>query len=444
MRAHILFVVAALVLLGCPSVSGTDAGAEECPSPTGSGTEHSGRTALNATETWTAAAGPHILTGDLRIVEGGTLVIDPCVEVRMRGPRVITVQSGGKLHAEGTEKRPIRVVPEDATKRWGFVQVFGPGSARLAYTTIEGGGSEPVNAYGALEARGDQLAPAQEILFVDHLTVKNSANYGVSLRAGATFTRDSRDLVITGSAKAPLRVIPRVVSNLPSGTYTGNTQDVVQVETEAYGDVTLEDVTFRDLGIPYVVGGGMSAGQLKVGGGAKLVKLTLEPGVILKFAKNNVAGIEVESGTTDDPAKGALVAVGTLEKPIVLTSASDFPIAGDWRGLTFGNRPDAQDKLDFVHLEYAGAPSQANGFHCVKNGLLSKDEDAALSLYGQPTHAFVTNSLFRSSAGLGVNLAYKGMNYDFLSSNTFIGVVGCKQSTPRNQDGSCPSDVSCP
>ena len=42
------------------------------------------------------------------------------------------------------------------------------------------------------------------------------------------------------------------------------------------------------------------------------------------------------------------------------------------------------------------------------------------------------------------NLAYKGMTYDFLSTNTFTSVVGCKQSTPRNMDGSCPSQVSCP
>lgn len=362
----------------------------------------------------------------------------------MRGPRIITVQSGGVLLAEGTEKRPIRVLPEDAATPWGFVQVFGPKTSRLAWLSLEGGGNEPTNSYAALEARGDQLLAAQPVLFVDHVTVKGSLSYGVSLRAGATFTADSHDLVITGAKKAPLRVLPRLVTNLPSGTYTGNTEDVVQVETEAYGDITLEDVTFKDLGIHYRIGGGVSTGLLKVGGGSTKATLTLQAGVVLEFNKSDAAGLVIDTGTTDNPATGALVAVGTETKPIVLTSAAPFKIAGDWRGVSFGNRPDITDKLDHVNVEYAGAPSQAKGFHCKPGGLLSDDEDAAITLYGQPTVPFITNTTLLSSAALGINLAYKGMTFDFLTSNTFRSVVGCKQSTPRSNDGTCPSNVSCP
>ena len=362
----------------------------------------------------------------------------------MRGSRTIVVVGSGKLLAEGTEKRPISLKAEEGTAAWGSMQFFGPGSGRFAYATIAGGGGESGSAYGAIEVRGDQLLAAQPLLFVDHVTVTSSANYGVSLRAGATFTPDSRELVISGSKKAPVRVLPRLVTNLPSGTYTGNAEDVVQVETEAYGDVSLEDVTFHDRGIPYRIGGDTSFGELKVGAPSGLVTLTLEPGVTLKFNKNGAAGLVIDSGSTDAPATGALVAVGTSAKPIVLTSAAPFAIAGDWRGVTFGNRPAASNRLDFVRIEFAGGPSQAKSFHCRPDSTLSQDEDAALTLYGQPTFAFVTNSTFLSSAALGVNLAYRGMTYDFLSTNTFTSVVGCKQSTPHNQDGSCPTNVSCP
>lgn len=441
MRAN-MWVVGFVVLVGCGSGPGVDQ--PVCPVPSGAGTEHNGASALTSSETWSASGSPHLVTGDLRIGMGGTLTIEPCVEVRMRGPRIITVQAGGTLLAEGTEKRPIRVVPEDAAGFWGFVQVYGPKTSRFAWVSIEGGGNEPANSYAALEARGDQLAPAQPVLFVDHVTVKNSQNYGVSLRSGAGFTSDSHDLVITGSKKAPLRVLPRLVTNIPNGTYTGNAEDVVQVETEAYGDITLEDVIFKDRGLHYKIGGPVTEGMLKAGGGDRKVTLTLEAGVVLEFKKSGAAGLAIDTGTTDNPATGALIAVGTETKPIVLTSAAPFKIAGDWRGVTFGNRPDATGKLDFVHVEYAGAPSQAKGFHCIPGGVLSNDEDAAITLYGQPTVPFITNTTVLSSAALGINLAYKGMTYDFLTSNTFMSVVGCKQSTPRNMDGACPSNVSCP
>jgi hypothetical protein len=466
MRDSLVVLVAAVALNGCSPSSSSDApsggtggtggaggsasggaggaGGNECPATTGKGTEHSGATTLTASETWAAADGPHIVTGDIQVGMGGTLTIEPCVEVRMRGPRQIVVDEGGKLLAEGTSTRGIRVVPEDAATPWNALQIFGPGSARLAYATLEGGGAASSSWYGAIEVRGDQLAPAQELLFVDHVTVKGSSSYGVSLRAGATFTKDSHDLVITGSATAPVRVLPRLVTNLPKGTYTGNKVDAVQVETEAYGDVTLEDVTFHDLGVPYLIGGGITVGELKVGGGAGLVTLTIDPGVTMKFAKNDAAGLTIDTGSTDDAATGALVAIGTEAKPIVFTSASSFPVQGDWRGLTFGKRPDIKDRIDFAHIEYTGAPTQANGFHCNKNGMLSENEDAAISLYGQPTFAFVTNTTFLAGNGLGVNLAYKGMTFDFLTSNTFTTIVGCKQSTPRNADGTCPTMVSCP
>ena len=155
MRAHLLALSSAVVLLGCNSGGGgSDAGGNDCPALTGKGTEHSGATTLKSAETWAAADGPHLVTGDLRIDTGGTLTWEPCAEVRMRGSRVVIVQGTGKLVAEGTPRRPISVAPEDGGVAWGFMQIFGPATARLAYTTLEGGGGEPANSFGALEARG--------------------------------------------------------------------------------------------------------------------------------------------------------------------------------------------------------------------------------------------------------------------------------------------------
>jgi hypothetical protein len=354
------------------------------------------------------------------------------------------LQVEGAVVAEGTAAKPIRIGAVSASQPFAAIQVWAPGTLSLAYAVVANGGSDTTNSYGVIEARGDQLLPAQEILKVNNVAVTGAVAFGVSLRGGAAFTKDSVALTVSGAAKGPVRILPRLLTNLPSGTYTGNTVDAVVVETEAYGDVTLEDVVVKDRGVPYHVGGELSFGTFKVGTGTTPVKLTIEPGVVMKFKKNQAAGLVIDSGSQARLANGTLVAVGTAAKPIVFTSQASPAAAGDWLGLTFGNQLTAANQIEYAQLRYAGAASGANSFHCQPNGSFSANEDAAISLYGQPATAFVKNSTLADISGVGVNLAYYGTYVDFLPTNTFTNVSGCKVSTPRTAAGPCPGSVSCP
>jgi hypothetical protein len=348
----------------------------------------------------------------------------------------------GELVAEGTATKPITFKAAQSGA-WAGLTVWAPGKASLAYATVANAGSDTTNSYGAIEARGDQLLPVQPLLKVNNVAVTDSVGFGVSLRSGAGFTADSAALTVTRSGKGPVRILPRLLTHLPSGTYTGNALDAVVVETEAYGDVTLEDVTVRDRGVPYVIGGDLTFGTFNVGTGTTAVKLTIEPGVVMKFKKNQAAGLIIDKGSMARAANGTLSAVGTAAKPIVFTSAATPPAAGDWLGLVFGNLPGA-NQLEFAEVRYAGAPSGANSFHCQPNGQFSANEDAAISLYGQPPGAFVKNTTIADISGVGINLAYYGTVVDMLPTNTFINVAGCKLSTPRTAAGPCPGTVNCP
>lgn len=417
-----------------------DAGADECVAPTGTGVTHSAFITTN--ETWKAADGVHKVTTSLKIAKGATLTVEPCVVVALSKGVTLTIE--GNLSAQGTATKPIVFAATDAANAFGSLSVWAPGTLSLAYATISYGGADTANHFGVIDARGDQLLKAQEILRVDHVTVSGATAYGVSLRAGAAFVAGSTALTIKGAAVAPLRVLPRLVSNLPDGNYTGNAADEIVVETEAYGDVTLEDVTFHDRGVPYRIGGPVSLGTLQVGPATPPVTLTLEPGVTFRFKKGSASALRIDKGSMGVAAKAALVAVGTASKPITFTSAQTVPAPGDWLGIDFGNVPLAANQLEHVQILYAGAASGANGFHCQPNGNFSANEDAALSVYGVPPLPFLKNSHIAHSAALGVNLAYSGAFVDFVPTNTFDMLGSCKTSYPRNANGSCPGSVPCP
>jgi len=427
-----------LSLPGCnpTTAGGGDGGADggpvvnTCPKPTGTGVKHNDW--VNADETWKAADSPHIVTFGLRIAKGTTLTIEPCAEVRLQKGYSLVVE--GNLVAQGTASNPITIGADDAANPWGFLQVYAPGTIKLAYTTVKDGGGETSNAYGMIEARGDQLAPAQEILKLDHVTVENSAGYGISLREGGALTADSTALTITKSKIAPMRIVPRLATNIPDGNYKGNDADVIVVETSAYGEVNYEDVTYHDRGVPYLIGGPNSLGDFRVG--PKHFTLTLEAGVIFGFKKAGRLLVQ-DSGTST----GVIVAKGTTASPVVFTSAADPAAPGDWMGLEIGKVADPNFSLDHVEIDYAGGPSGSTGHHCYM-GQQWQDE-AAISIYHEPVGNYVTNSLIAESKADGINNAYAGAYHDFKATNQFMNVAGCQVTQPLPTMGVCPN-MGCP
>jgi len=423
-----------------------DAGPVEpsCPTTTSGPTLHKAGDIADG-EVWTAAASPHVVQGNINVRNGAKLTIEPCARVELAKAAHIhvaypgTPNVGGTLLAEGTEKRPIRFTGKDG-EAWGSVYLNAPGKARFSWVTFENGGNNDFENNTTLDVLGDQVLPADPLLFVDHVTITQSKGYGVWMQRGATFAPGSRELTITASGNDtspfPMQLEEHAIDALPTGRYTGNKIDEILLVTYGYGiaggGLTV-DATLHERGVPYRMGASKVDNFVIGPSDAKpAATLTIEPGVVMKFFKET--GLRVQTFTSDQPSRGAIRALGTADKPIVFTSAEAAPKAGDWKGLWFGGKPLAQNALDHVRIEYAGFDCG-----CVLNTCSNIGEhEGAVIFTAQPASAFITNSAFKDVAGHGVTEGFDGTLVNFRPTNTFENVAGCPQTLPRVTAGSCP------
>lgn len=412
-----------------------------CTAPTKGPTTHKGDIA--ADETWRADESPHIIDYNVTIRNGRTLTIEPCAEVRIaKGAHIQVAFPGtpnsGTLVAEGTEKRPIRITGKDGA-RWSSVMVHAPGTARLAYVTMEGGGGGDFQDHATLLAIGDGVDGADPLVRLDHVTIAKSLGVGAWFKSGATFIPGSRDLTIKESGSDelpyPIEINEHALDALPTGSYIGNAKDEIFLVPEGGqtgGTGILVDSTMHDRGVPYHVG--RSQGTSLIIGGRpdkKLVTLTIEPGVTMKFTPRSA--LKVQHFVNELPSTAAIKANGTADKPIVFMSAADAPAAGDWQGLWFGGVPDPSNALDHVRIEHAGYDCGCILLTCSNIG----GYEGAIVFTAQPPKAFITNSKFMNIAGHGVTQGYDGTFIDFRPTNDFGGVTGCAQTRPRQ--AVCPT-----
>jgi hypothetical protein len=420
------------------SPSGEGGAGETCAPITGSGTTHAKNVESN--ETWTAAGSPHIVTSPIAVLNGSTLTIEPCAEVRMAKDTSIDVaspsDSTGVLKAEGTAQKPIKIIGNVPGERWRqiFVRVPG-GKATLRHVTLEGGGADLETMHATLFVRGPGEWPSRRDVLVDHVTIKGSQAFGAVFDRAAAFADGSSDLVVEGAGDFPLRIGEAAIHTLPKGKYTGNATDEILVYEDAVspGSGLRENATMKDHGVPYRIGQGTNK-RMAVEGAT----LTIEPGVKLRFEKD--ASFVVHHQNEDAVAQAAVVAVGTAANPIVFTSAAAAPAAGNWIGLYFGGKPLGTNRLEHVRIEYAGAECLCGGSTCSDIG---GKHDSAIHIPRQPAAGFsVTNTTFANIDGHGVHRAWVGTNApSFIATNTFTNVSGCPQTLPFPEGGTCPDPM---
>lgn len=408
-----------------------------CPKPTKGPTVHEA-SAIEADETWTADASPHIVTGFIA-VRGATLTIEPCAVVQFEDAYAgFTVAypgspTTGNLVAEGTAENPIRFEGLDGA-RWGHVLVEAGGTARFAHLTMsDGGGYDPRGT--TLLVNGTGALPTLRDVRVDHVTIEKSLGAGVVLDRLGAFTADSDALVIrdSGSETSPHPVITdeHGIHTLPRGDYTGNVVDKVFVNPTSR---LLESATMKNLGVPYTVGSFPEDDFVVASGvdGAPAI-LTIEPGVHVEMHPGT--SFEIEHWSNDQPATGAVIAEGTAEAPIVFTSAAASPQPGDWQGLWFGGVALSENSFQHVRLEYTGADCG-----CILIGCSDIPGYEGAAIFSQqPPRAFFQDSVIAHGSANGVVLGYRGTVVDMTEGLTFEDLAGCPQTAPH--PGTCPNPL---
>ncbi len=442
-------VALALVLVGCgddgvntlpdaPPDAPIDA-PFVCPPATGAGTNRS--SGINAPETWTLAESPHIIRTDTSI--NAAVTIEPCSVVRIAGDRSINVRANGSLIAHGATDMPITFERSDPADSWATISALGGGTLSFTYATLTGGG-DPLNTVvdiaGALDIAGNGTGTIPA-LHVEHVTISGSESQGINLRDGGGISPTSTDLIITGSAGAPIVTFARLVGTIPSGTYTGNTLNEIVIRGTGGNETINVDTTLRARGVPYRVGYLPNA-VLDVASipPAAPPTLMIEPGVTLKFLQTATMRIDASSGTT--PAAGALSAVGTAAQPIIFTSAATSPAAGDWYGIWLGRQPLAATRIDHVQIHYAGRNSNSGQDSCIPTGQTDLTNDAAIRILGGiPSSVFITNTTIANTAQHGIDLGFRSdTKPNFLPTNNITVPHGsCRTTYPKDSNGSCPT-----
>jgi hypothetical protein len=289
--------------------------------------------------TWAALDVPYrikqVLSREAFRIEGtAALTLEPGVAIEFEEDMAMVARNGGKLTAAGTSDRRILLTGTGKVRgHWRGLGLSATDS-RLDHVVIEYGG-------GAIIGLGTQRPANLQVstggvgtttkVGVSNTTLRESSGYGLYARSIQVDLTDFSNNVLTQNTLGPAFVDAPIVDRLMQGVYTGNSVDRIGVHTNAVPITT--SATWRDLGVPLVLDGGINPTFLVNEGGS----LTLQPGVQLRFTAG--MGLTVN--------RGALSAVGTATNPIRMEGE------GPWRGINVFEGAAA-----FEHTKILGAGSE--------------------------------------------------------------------------------------
>ena len=335
MRAAL--VKMAITFIGSVMLAAVDAGAA---------TNVSGP--LSASQTWTAAGNPYILTGDVTVPSGMTLTIEPGVNIRVSATddtasgdatRVDLIINGA-LVVNGTAAAPVTFAPIGSTGpgSWSGIMV-GPGSGTVTITHASVGGG----MFGLLSER-----PGQTV------TVNHAHFYDVSF-AGILVTDGTPHILATlvtgpgnGGPEAGIRTVDSgqaIIANCVIAGFMHGIDLQPAITTTTFvsnntivgsGSTGLRVMPETGTSLTAIVTNNIVNSFLP---GAKGIEVVSAPGVVVTLSHNNVTG--------DPPYTGIAPGPGSLSVYPEYVSATDFHLAPGSPMIDAGTGPTNVPLVDF-------------------------------------------------------------------------------------------------
>ncbi|MEM9862025.1 MAG: hypothetical protein AAF938_10440 [Myxococcota bacterium] len=313
--------------------------------------------------------------GTLRFEAGTIVLLAPGAHIKFGFGGAV-----GSVIMAGTEAEPVLFCGTAANPGTYGNLDFGPallGDSALRNVRFEDGGDAdgPGNPLSNGPSSALRFAGETGIELVN-VVVRNGQGIGIN---ASSFGAASRELTVSEMTGRPLHLrTANAVNNLPSGSYTGNGEDLIEV---AGVQNRAAEITFGARGVPYI--------QVveRVNFGEEGHVVTFEAGVEYRFSPG--AFMVVGFGNS----VGTLLVNGTTEAPVIFTSGADAPEPGDWNGLQLGPQIQSTSVINNAEFRFGG---QAPDGAC-------REDDANLSFAGaNDTDVAVTNVRFADSAGFGV------------------------------------------
>ncbi len=300
---------------------------------------------INKDSTWTLAASPYLVTGNVSIADGKVLTVDSGVVVRFADNTGLTVY--GSMHARHalfTSQRDT-IGGSPSKGNWNHIIIgasSGPSVGTFDTCVIRYGGSASFTSESA------NLWIYSGSLSVHGCDISFSKNAGIQIGgASGPPTVDISGCAIF-STDWPIRYRYTAFLTLAGiNTLTGNTHNAINVN---FGDLW-HDMTMPKAEIPYVFSGDFTVHDP----GARLL---VASGNMLKFPSGAALNVE-----------GTLVAEALPAEAILFTSTTDDNAGGDtnadatattpasssWRGVMFQNTSvDSLCRMKRAEVRFAG------------------------------------------------------------------------------------------
>lgn len=285
--------------------------------------------------TWHAQNAPFVLDGGT-LSSGVTLTIERGTVIRMSAGATFTVQ--GTLRAQGTTAAPIIFTSNNgdpAPGDWKAIDFVGTGTSHsvLSHVWV---------SYGSRSAGDGMLSTIAGAAPAIRNSVFAQARY-IAIWADDHSRPTISNCAFAGGGEVAIS-IPADGMRFITGTSVGPSQQGIEVR-----DTPMRhDATWRYQRAPLIVDGGMVSAN---------VILTIEPGLVLRMARGSAFHV-----------LGVLRALGSADAPIVVTSDSSRPEAGDWQNIVLDGANSQKSILSHVQVSFGGSGRDGDGVLSIVRG----------------------------------------------------------------------------